>query len=104
MAYELNTDAQLLGRSCLVQRYPGSQERDLILVGKYGAIWQFAPDRYFVLVDSSNCPHRGVPGIQNRGDETGRVVGTPEALEWIGALKVPLRRDAQLRLAARFAK
>lgn len=87
---------RLLGKPCLVADYPGAAPGDRLVVGKYGAIWQYAPDIYFVLITSPRLYSKHFNDTLKAGDEVGVLCNEEEAKRWLQRLKVSRIRESQL--------
>ena len=100
-----NKEDRILGKPCLVRRKTYSksprQERDLILPGKYGAIWEYNDTEYFVLIVSAKIANRYLgAGFMTQEDEHGFVCDAIEARKWIPRLKISSYASAQLKAIA----
>lgn len=92
---------QILGIYGLIGEYTkGSNDKDIILVGKYGFIWPYGEGTYMVVIDSPAIGNKylKLEEKMTKGEEVGLVVDEAAAHLWLQRIKVPNRRNSQLKL------
>jgi len=108
---EMERNHEILGYSCLVANYSKRfvyADRDYILPGKYGAIWNYSADKYFILITSAVIANRylKLKGKDRMvaGEEKGVIVDKIEAKKWTKIIKVPKSAKIQLKYIERITK
>jgi hypothetical protein len=94
-------DNRILGMCGLVSSISkGTSDRDLILVGKHGYIWQYSDTHYQIVVTGPSVGNKylNLQDKMKRGEEVGLLVPEEEAKVWLKRLRVPNRRVSQLKL------
>lgn len=90
---------RVLDLPCVIASHTiGTSERDLILVGRYGYIWEHAPGIYRVVVTSPRVASRHLGVSITRGEEHGFLCDETEARKWAKRLKVSSTRATQAAL------
>lgn len=88
---------RLLDKPCLIADYPGSSPEETILAGKYGLIWKYADDTYYVVVTTPHIYKKFCVGSLVRGEEIGLTCDYQEACRWVKRLKVSGVRTTQVK-------
>ena len=95
----------ILGYPCLIGthsiKFDDPKDRDLVLPGQFGAIWQYSDNNYFVLLTSPKVANKYLDLEKDdklkTGEEIGIVADKKEALKWLHILKISKSSEAQLR-------
>ena len=96
------TGKTILGNRAVRAIYQ-SGDPDIILFGRYGAIWEYDDDHIAVLCDNPIVGNRifklSGEAKMKTGDEVMRLVGRGDAKRFLKSIRIPLTRPAQQRIA-----
>lgn len=92
------------GLKCIANEY---NETDLVLVGKYGFIWQTGPEKFKALVTNYKLYNRlamafGIRYAAIKGDENFINFEPSQLKEMVKELKIGATQAAQIKLMNRF--
>lgn len=95
-------NCKILGLPCIEHRSTKAKlikDKDLILAGKYGFIYNFDKNNYQIIITSSYIANKYLKLKDKaiKGEEVGIKVDTAEALKWTKRLKIPNSRPSQIK-------